>query len=287
MALGTPKPLAEVLPQPPKPGSAWMKTLFFLFNTSVFGVGYLAFDYATEIQPATGTGSAPQGDTWRRFVTHVNNLDTADPADDSEFTVDIANWTSAGWDNSWTSADYTAVGNAMQSFIGIIGTHMSTNYTIVDTDAYAMAFHEYGYTEGDPPRQPPFVKSGPPENKFSWNLVGTGAGSALPPQVASTITEMTPSRRNWGRLYLPGITTANVGTNGRWLTATVDAWAQAYEQMVLALATAGFYVVVPTTTVSGQPARTLQVITGVQCDDVPDVQRRRRYRDPKHVHALP
>jgi hypothetical protein len=101
----------------------------------------------------------------------------------------------------------------------------------------------------------------------------------LPPQNALSVTWKTDQRKTWGRFYVPGLATNVLDTNGRVSTAWADS--------VVALAA-------PLASRSGTGA-CLVVFSHkewthhdpqqVQCDDVSDVIRRRRFSSV-HYRAL-
>lgn len=59
---------------------------------------------------------------------------------------------------------------------------------------------------------------------------GTGAFT-LPPQVSCSVTEMTDSRRHWGRFYIPGISNALTASDGTLSVAGVTKIVDAAEAM--------------------------------------------------------
>lgn len=120
----------------------------------------------------------------------------------------------------------------------------------------------------------------PPNPMIRRDLVGVTGGlgtQGLPPQVASTITLLTSSRKHWGRMYLPspaaGVLDVADSKDGRWDHATVDTFAQGFADACAALYAAGGYVPV----VWSPTAQAALGVVGIQCDDVPDVIRNRRF----------
>ena len=87
-------------------------------------------------------------------------------------------------------------------------------------------------------------------------LIGTGAGNAMPNEVALVVTERTAlaGRANRGRMYIPGWIVSSVAADNTAITAVVtdlQAWANTVQN---ALNSAGYQLVI------GQPAR--QAYTG-------------------------
>lgn len=120
--------------------------------------------------------------------------------------------------------------------------------------------------------------SGPPVRVDTVGVAGTAANVRAPDQLSPTITLITASRKHWGRWYLPGVTRDFYETTyGRASTATIDTMAANFRTMALALETAGFNVCVWSPT-----ARSVLDLYKIQMDDVPDVQRRRRPKQPNY-----
>lgn len=107
---------------------------------------------------------------------------------------------------------------------------------------------------------------------------GNGAtADMLPNQDAITVTFRTASRRHWGRIYLGGFVTA-VNVDGRVTTSAVDQIAGDWTDILTAWqAISGVApVVFNRSTLNGA------AITAVECDDVWDIQRRRRLATSTH-----
>jgi hypothetical protein len=120
---------------------------------------------------------------------------------------------------------------------------------------------------------------GAPKKTYTVSIPGTSSSQVLPPQNALSVTWKTDQRKTWGRFYVPGLATNVLDTNGRVSTAWADS--------VVALAA-------PLASRSGTGA-CLVVFSHkewthhdpqqVQCDDVSDVIRRRRFSSV-HYRAL-
>jgi len=101
---------------------------------------------------------------------------------------------------------------------------------------------------------------------------GTASGSLLPPQVALSVTFRTSSRKNWGRFYLPGLTSSSIAaTTGYVDEAVCDQVANAAQGLTDQIGTSPALVV--WSTAKGNYA----IPTEVAVDNVPDVIRRRRF----------
>jgi hypothetical protein len=110
---------------------------------------------------------------------------------------------------------------------------------------------------------------------------GSVATSRMPDQIASTVTLKTASRRHWGRVYIPGITRADVDTTyGRLTSAKADAIALATETLKNALTAGGFELLVWSPT-----AHSALTIAEIHCDDVVDIVRRRRAKQTNYIKS--
>jgi len=97
----------------------------------------------------------------------------------------------------------------------------------------------------------------------------TGSAAPLPTQVAMSVTFKTANRKNWGRFYLPCLTSSVLSTNGYFDTSPVDIVATAADALTNRSLTPYMCIWSKTTGVAQDPMF-------VQVDDVPDVVRRRR-----------
>jgi hypothetical protein len=129
-----------------------------------------------------------------------------------------------------------------------------------------------------PDLEQPFQDTGPPEYVSTISRPGTST-IYLPYQVAASITLKTGLPRHWGRYYLPGVG-ATLNTTGRFNSAQCTAWANATRTLLDGLTDDGFWPVVPMTQFDKQPLHGLMGVEKIQVDDVPDVQRRRRAKQP-------
>lgn len=146
---------------------------------------------------------------------------------------------------------------------------------------------------------------GDPSRVLSAPTVNSAAATVatLPPQVALSVTELTVSRKHWGRFYLPGLTTAKMAADGSFLStlygATADRVKTLYDSwntrgvtpVVLGSVKSSFNVaLLPTSSfLGGLFEKTIRKdvtesrlmvaypVTGLRTDDVPDIIRRRRF----------
>src|SRR5262252_2134714 len=273
--------LAAELPLPPSSIPTWGKALWWLARTVAYGSAFHLFEYGEEIQPSPLDAGGLDPSEWRRVQIVWKNLATDLRADDQICTVDIVNTTGGRFDPTWTTGDYANTDTAIAAFVTAIAGGTVSWLQAYELRYYAMKYNDYDYkvpipnTDPVQYRYPAFADSGPPQYVKTLSTTGSG-GTAGAAQTAVSITELTPVRRNWGRMYAPTPGSGVFGSYGHIGPATVDAYADAYAIMGGNLQFNGFYPVVPTTYANKERTRVLQNVTGVQVDDVPDVIRRRR-----------
>jgi hypothetical protein len=205
---------------------------------------------------------------------HFEDTVSADTADDQQVSIDILNVTSGLPDSTWTETDYTTAASYIDAIAAVFLQHAAARYHYTRLDAYIRAFRPYT----DPK---PFALSGAPDWSATKNAIAIGTGSSAP-QTSSTVTEVTPSRRHWGRMYSPGLDAGSILASGRLSATTVDGIVNTISARYEDLMQWQLFPVVPTTRVDGVAKRTLQAVTGIKVDDVLDVQRRRRFKHPTH-----
>lgn len=210
----------------------------------------------------------PAQSIWMRTSVKVENTVSLDPADDAYFSLDWLNVTAGGIDNSWDEGDFTKIEQELLTFVNVAQSWIDNSHKFTQVAFYQMAFNDYGDLR-------PFQDTGPPVRIFPLNQPGIGTAYQAP-QVAMSVTEITSVRANWGRFYLPGLSPANMQSNGQFSPALVDAVLAATHGMYAACAASELYPVVPITSVDKVPTRGLLGVTEVQVDSVPDVIRRRR-----------
>lgn len=254
------------------------RVAWYVVETVASALIWQQFDSASEIQPTGAAAGGPEAGTWRRFVFHVENLTSADFADDQSFSIDIANITDGDVDSTWTDADYAAVWISLSNIGVTVMQAVSSAYRCDRVESYIRGYNPYSITK-------PFADSGPPERKYLTGWTG-GGGSTVPPQACTTITEETASRANWGRTYLPTLSSSAYMAGGRINPALVTQLVDSFHLNYDGLMQQQFFPVVPATWTGmvkgagGQPARVLQGVTGLRADDVVDIHRSRRHKQP-------
>ena len=120
---------------------------------------------------------------------------------------------------------------------------------------------------------------GPAVRVTTVGLPGTSASNVLPLQTAATVSFHTPSRKHWGRIYLPGLVSSNLTTSGEWSTGQVDAIALAGKNLINNVSGHAWGQMV----VASKAYHGVLSIDELAMDSSPDVQRRRREDRPNYV----
>lgn len=275
----------EFLEIPPSTIDATKRVLWYLAKTVAQGIIYQQFQYGAQIEPTQTTSDDPFPTTWRRFEIRASNTSSLNTADAQYFTIDVLNLTNGQPDGSWTTSDYDIVVGFIDNFLSAYATRMASYLKFDQIAVYTMAFNPYTIAK-------PFADHGAPARLYTISHFGVGS-TGLPPQVSCCVTEETASRRHWGRFYLPTPGGSVSATNGRFSNAEVDAVGQAASTMYAVMYGGQYIPVVPTTwsgkskSTPGAATRTLQNVLANHVDDVPDIIRRRRYREPLHRYVTP
>jgi hypothetical protein len=116
-----------------------------------------------------------------------------------------------------------------------------------------------------------------PVAQYVFDIPGVHANSVAP-QTAADVTLKVARRRSWGRFYVPNIDPSNCTDSGRWSDSLCDTLEAAYVSLAGAMAGFHWFPLVLTAYTPANPnPGSGHTITGVACDNVPDVIRRRRY----------
>jgi hypothetical protein len=175
------------------------------------------------------------------ITMHCRGVQAALP--DSLFPLD-----DAGRDNFKTKLD---------TFFAYWASHSSPDYKITDYKFYALP-DALGTPMGDPTKH--YVVSIP-----------GAAGPGPPPQVATSITFKTDKRKQWGRFYLPGISSSYYDSHGRMGASTCAALASQAHGLTSRSGNGGCLTVWSRTQWTHHDPQVIQV------DDIPDVIRSRRF----------
>ena len=268
-----------LLPPPPPTLPPWAKVVWYAADFVATGVTYVAFDYAQSMPTTKTLETDPDPAQWRHIQVTAEDTTSADTADDQVFTFDLVNYTNGAIDSSWTIDDYNAVDLHLQGFLNSIKPNLQPRLTFTRWAAYVRQWNPKTIAK-------PWPDSGQPEHVGVLNIACTGVG-ALPPQVCSTVTELTPSRKHWGRFYSPTLAGNTIAASGRLATAFQDGLVAAASSMYESLVSTELIPVVPSLMADKVPARTLQQVTGVRVDDVVDTQRSRRFKNNTRVISDP
>jgi len=223
-----------------------------------------------------GSADDPDDVQWRKVVFTFTRATPAFTAEDTaQFAFHIANITGGDLDTTWTTTDYTNCETALNAFWSSIKVDIDLDFVLVDYRWYVMSF------KNPLEQNKRFNNSGPPARVLVKGEAGTKASVSLPYQTAMSMTLRTSVPRHWGRVYIPGYTTSALTTvGGRWNTTEQQRLAHAGAELVDALGDADFQLFVPVTQVDKVLQPAMLGVTQVVVDDIPDVIRRRRPKQP-------
>lgn len=249
----------------PNPIPAWVKGAWHTVETTIVEPYASLLTYIENL-------SADM--SWMHLSLKMHNTaPSAVVQDDMYVGFDILNITGGVPDHTWTTTDFTTCESAFDTWFNAYKAFMPDWLTLTEYRWYVKSFNPLTTSK-------PFAPHGPPIRITSRALTGTQS-SYEAPQVAFTLTEKTPWSKHWGRVYMPYAGgAANVIAGGRANATNCTTAATQYETLNQTLAAADFQMVVPSVQIDKTPARQLLTITSVQVDDVLDVQRRRRARNP-------
>lgn len=213
-----------------------------------------ATSYAT-----LGSNAAGGGGIGVRRATLLLDRSSASPGDDAAtMHFDFLNITGGNPDDTWITADYTTLENLIVTWQGSVAAYMPAYVNMT-----RILWHRVG---------PGIPKPNPAERILDFGVVHAGSATGInAPQVATTITLRTGLRKHWGRTYMPLGQT--LSTSARVPAATQTAIVNATLTLLRGAASNDFHPVVVTTNPDGAAG-----IEYVEVDDVPDVQRRRRWK---------
>jgi hypothetical protein len=180
--------------------------------------------------------------------------------------------------DTWDTSDYTTLETALGVWWGALkALYINT-----------IALGQYRWYASGPAWDITPAPYNPARRVTELNVVGTAAGtSALPPQVAMSVTSKTATRPTWGRFYMPSPATANITAEGIMPATVCDLLAASTVTLFNTARAASLWPVVFTrargeyTRRDGTvlPAKTAaaHVIEAVQVDNIFDIVRSRRW----------
>lgn len=208
---------------------------------------------------------------WRYLAFVFNRPPIAGAVEDTaQFGLNLVNVTAGDLDKTWTSGDFTNVMTDVNEWWTAVKPIIGTGYTFKEVRFYRKQFNP------TPTPASRFLATGPPVYIGTVGTNGTSANTALPQQVAASVTFKTPLARHWGRAYVPGLTSNRLDANQRWDGGTRTILANAFAELFDDLQGREFFPFVPITQVGGSLLSGGFGISDVQVDDIPDVIRRRR-----------
>lgn len=126
------------------------------------------------------------------------------------------------------------------------------------------------------------TRPGPPVQVQSVGTAGSSASGRLPDQIAITQTYKTPSRKHWGRSYLPVVNQGIIDTTyGRFTNGHCTALANVTRTLLQQTGSSGACKPV----VASIAHKATLTIKELQVDNVPDVQRRRRVKQKSFAQS--
>lgn len=257
--------MAGIAPQYPLPTPPWLRV--------AINVGPPLVSWLTDYFDVFGVADDVEDVQWRRLQVKFSRTAPTGLTEDAGInTYDIVNMSDGNLDTSWTDADFVTCETHFDRFHVDLAAAMTNTHTVDQYRWYKMQFNPLTLSE-------PFVPSGAPVRVIEKNMVGSSPSFPLPFQVAMSVTEKTPLRKHWGRVYLPGMSGAQLASaHGRWDSAKLATMANSVQNLHEDLNDDQFIPHVPVTQFNGQPVRSLYGIDKIQIDDIPDVIRSRRAR---------
>jgi hypothetical protein len=209
-----------------------------------------------------GDAATPPGIGVRRCQLIFNREPAGSTEDVATTHMDFMNVTGGEPDDTWVDADFTTLETAISTWWTAVKTHCHTTTKLAQYRWYRIGPGVF------PPNPPVKITTFTP-------VPGTGT-DAMPPQVAASITLKPPARKQWGRIYIPGLSIASATSGtGRIVSTAQNNFANATDTLHGTAAAADFIPVVYSKTRSKAFA-----IESLQVDDLFDVIRSRRWDRP-------
>jgi len=217
--------------------------------------------YSAAETKALGSNANSPGTAVRRCQVVYTRSPPGSTEDVAVTTHDFMNITGGNPDDTWNSADFASVEARLDTFFNAIKAELANIYTISQYRWYRIG--------------PGIGTPNPPVRITTKAIVGTGT-TVLPPQMAISVTERTPVRKEWGRFYIPCLQRNSVDTaTGRISSTTQGAISTAAGALYQGAAADDFAPVV-----FGKARNKVYTVEKVQVDDLFDVIRRRRWDRP-------
>jgi hypothetical protein len=226
--------------------------------------------YSTAQTLSGGTSAVASGGIGvRRCILVIGRTTAHSGADVAECHFDFLNITSGAPDDTWITSDFTTLEGYIDTFWTTVKQYVSPGYQLQEYRWYRVGA---GVVKPNPAVRV-LTKTVP--------VVGTGTSNLLPPQVACSLTFRTAVRRSWGRTYLPltGVALAAGEVFGTSLVSTV---AGAANTLLTSAAGSDFVQVVTSLHLNAALA-----VEQVEVDNVPDIIRRRRWKQQSARTILP
>jgi len=257
---------------------------FLEILTELFETRFGGWQQPDEMDPCrVGLGGCPvqwtSGYELRKLTVSFSRTHASAPIQDAaQITFHLLNLTGSDPDATWTSSDYGTAETALAAWW--------TSMKVYFPSSTAMASCSW---RADGPAFRPFGSSlSPTLRNTLLGGAGTGTGEGLPPQIATTVTEVTDAkytahdvegvgdqlRNRWGRFYLPPLLASSV-VAGR-IQAGVAGSIATYTQTLYNAWVAADLVPVMYSPTTGAAWS----VKEIHVDDIFDVIRSRRYVTP-------
>jgi len=249
----------------PNPIPAWVKGAWHTLETT------LVEPYVSLLQYIENLGTSH---SWMHVACHFRNTATGAVVQDDQYCgFDILNITGGLPDYTWTTSDFTSVEGKLDTFWSGQAAAIPNWLTLVEYKWYVKSFNPMSTTK-------PFAPHGPPVRITAKAITGSDSNYACAQQ-AATITKKTPWAKHWGRIYFPyGAGSVLVAAGGRLAGTNPTALATGMQTLNESLAASDYQMVVPSVMIDKAPSRQLLTVTSIQVDDILDVHRSRRPRNP-------
>lgn len=217
--------------------------------------------YAATERKALGPTAEVPNTAVRRAQLVFDRAPAGSVEDVATTHLDFMNLTSGNPDETWVTADFTAIEALINTWWAAMRTYFWNG-----CDLTSIRWYRVG---------PSIVPPNPPVRILTRTDTG-GSTETMPPQIAITVTLRTAVRKEWGRLYLPhpGSNACNF-TTGRIASAAQISIANATDTLMENAAIADFLPIV-----YGPARKKFYSVEKVQVDDLFDVIRSRRWDRP-------